>query len=203
MPILYFLGTSPGRYQALLPTYVVGWDRTGLKASLAFGEALGAADRISSGAAEAALIVRTPPETATERRYGLTMVKRRLHQASFRTAVLDAYGGRCALSRLPEARLLDAAHIVADGDAAFGQPVVPNGVPLSKIHHAAFDAHLIGIDPDYRLHVSDQLMAQNDGPVLEAIKGLRGASIHLPSRAQDLPDRDRLAQWFEVYVAAA
>jgi hypothetical protein len=22
--------------------------------------------------------------------------------------------------------------------------------PLSKIHHAAFDAHLIGIDPDYR-----------------------------------------------------
>jgi putative restriction endonuclease len=32
--------------------------------------------------------------------------------------------------------------------------VVPNGLPLSKIHHAAFDAHLIGIDPDYRLHVS-------------------------------------------------
>jgi hypothetical protein len=29
--------------------------------------------------------------------------------------------------------------------------VVPNGIPLSKIHHAAFDAHLIGIDPDYRL----------------------------------------------------
>jgi hypothetical protein len=24
-----------------------------------------------------------------------------------------------------------------------------------KIHHAAFDAHLIGIDPDYRLHVSE------------------------------------------------
>jgi predicted restriction endonuclease len=28
------------------------------------------------------------------------------------------------------------------------QPVVPNDLPLSKIHHAAFDAHLIGIDPD-------------------------------------------------------
>jgi len=24
-----------------------------------------------------------------------------------------------------------------------GQPVVPNGIPLSKIYHAAFDAHLI------------------------------------------------------------
>jgi hypothetical protein len=51
---------------------------------------------------------------------------------------------------LPESLLLDAAHIVADKDERLGQPVVPNGILLSKIHHAAFDAHLIGIDPDYR-----------------------------------------------------
>ena len=49
-----------------------------------------------------------------------------------------------------------------------------NGIPLSKIHHAAFDAHLIGIDPDYRLHVSERLLAQNDGPMLEAIKDWMG-----------------------------
>ena len=194
-PILYFLGTSPRRYQAVLPTYVVGWDAGALKATLAFGEAM------ASGAA--ALTDARPPESAAERRYGLTLVKRRLHQASFRTAVLDAYGGRCALSRLPEARLLDAAHIVADGDETLGQPVVPNGLPLSKIHHAAFDAHLIGIDADYRLHVSDQLMAQDDGPVLEAIKGLGGQTIHLPTRDRDLPDRDRLAQRFEAFRAVA
>ena len=59
--------------------------------------------------------------------------------------------------------LLDAAHIVADLDEKFGQPVVPNGIPLSKIHHAAFDAHLIGIDPDFRLHVSESLLGLNDG----------------------------------------
>jgi putative restriction endonuclease len=35
--------------------------------------------------------------------------------------------------------LLDAAHIVADKDEQLGQPVVPNGIPLSKIHHAAFN----------------------------------------------------------------
>jgi len=44
--------------------------------------------------------------------------------------------------------LLDAAHIIADKDERFGQLVIPNGIPLSKIHHAAFDAHLIGIDPN-------------------------------------------------------
>ena len=64
-----------------------------------------------------------------------------------------------AMEELPEPLLLDAAHIVADRDELFGQPVVPNGIPLSKIHHAAFDAHLIGIDPDYRLHVSGRLLA--------------------------------------------
>jgi putative restriction endonuclease len=74
---------------------------------------------------------------------------------------------------------------------------VPNGIPLSKIHHAAFDAHLIGIDPDFRLHVSERLLRQNDGPMLEALKGLNGGKIHLPSRAVDRPDRDRLAQRFE------
>jgi putative restriction endonuclease len=64
----------------------------------------------------------------------------------------------------------------------FGQPVVSNGILPSKIHHAAFDAHQIGIDPDYRLHVSDRLLAQNDGPMLEALKRLHGNTIHLPSR---------------------
>jgi putative restriction endonuclease len=81
--------------------------------------------------------------------------------------------------------------------------MVPNGIPLSKIHHAAFDAHLIGIDPDYRLHVSDRLLAQNDGPMLEALKRLHGNTIHLPNRAKDLPDRDRLAMRFARFGAAA
>jgi putative restriction endonuclease len=186
-PVIYFLGVAPGRYQAVLPVFLSGWNRAALRAQLVFGEQ----DRLAS-----------PPETEAERRYALRQVKQRLHQAQFRTAVIDAYGGRCALSRLPEARLLDAAHIVADANATFGQPVIPNGLPLTKIHHAAFDAHLIGIDPDYRLHVSGQLLNQNDGPVLEALKGLNGQIIHLPMRDRDRPDRDRLAQRFDDFQLA-
>ena len=143
------------------------------------------------------------PETAPERRYVLDTVKKRLHQGTFREAVLTAYKGRCALSGLPEARLLDAAHIVADGDTGYGQPVVSNGIPLSKIHHAAFDAHLIGIDPDYRLHVSEKLLVQHDGPMLEALKRLNGGTIYyLPTRDRDRPDRERLARRFEDFRAA-
>ncbi len=125
-----------------------------------------------------------PPESAPERRYALHAVKQRLHQSSFREAVITAYNGRCALSGLPEPLLLDAAHIVAHADEKFGQPVVPNGIPLSKIYHAAFDAHLIGIDPNYRLHVSERLLGQRDGAMLEALKELNGRIIHLPGRVK-------------------
>jgi len=144
-----------------------------------------------------------PPETPLERRYALRTVKQRLHQASFREAVITAYAGRCALSGLPESLLLDAAHIVADKDERLGQPVVPNGIPLSKIHHAAFDAHLIGIDPDYKLHVSERLLRLNDGPMLEALKRLNGGTIHPPHRHKDYPDRDRLALRFDRFKLAA
>ena len=34
-----------------------------------------------------------------------------------------------------------------DADEQTGQPVISNGLPLAQIHHAAFDAHLIGVYP--------------------------------------------------------
>ena len=189
IPIIYFLGIAPGRYLAILPVFIAGWDSKTLKARVAFGmpdqEML------------------TPPTKGWERRYALCSVKQRLHQASFREAVISAYSGRCALSGISEPLLLDAAHIIPDKDEKFGQPVVPNGLPLSKIHHAAFDSHLIGIDPDYRLHISERLLCQSDGPVLEALKRLRGGTIHLPNRIKDRPDRDRLALRFERFRTVA
>jgi putative restriction endonuclease len=123
-----------------------------------------------------------------------------LHQASFRDAVLAAYGGRCAISHLPEPRLLDAAHIVMDANEQLGQPIIPNGLPLTKIHHAAFDANLIGIDPDFRIHVADRLLEIHDGPFLElGLKGIAGTLIEMPRRAVDRPDRDRLAVRFDQF----
>lgn len=184
-PIIYFLGFAPGRYEAIIPTYVIGWDADTLKARIAFG----VPDQPVTSFAEA----------ATERRYALRVVKQRLHQASFREAVITAYDSRCALSGLPEPLLLDAAHIIRDRDENLGHPVVPNGIPLSKIHHVAFDTHLIGIDPDYRVHISERLLAREDGVFLEALKGLNGKTLRMPHRQIDQPDRERLALRFEQF----
>jgi putative restriction endonuclease len=62
-----------------------------------------------------------------------------------------------------------------DADEELGQPVISNGLPLTRLHHAAFDAHLIGIDPDFRIHVSDRPLEIHDGPFLELwLKGISG-----------------------------
>lgn len=83
VPIIYFLGLAPGWYQALIPTYIVGWEPHALKARISFGLPEHDAHRA--------------PETAGERRYALRAVKQRLHQASFREAVITAYQGRCCV----------------------------------------------------------------------------------------------------------
>lgn len=126
-PVIYFPGIAPGRCQAVIPTFIAGWDSHALAARLVFG--------ISDGNTLDA------PQDGAERRYGLRIVKQRPHQSSFREAVILAYDGRCAVSRLAEQQLLDAAHIVPDKDESCGQPIVTNGVLLSRIHHTAFDRH--------------------------------------------------------------
>ena len=189
VPVIYFLGVAPTVYQVIFPVFIAACDTARLTAKVVFGNA--------ERGSELAL-----PEVA-ERRYALAAVKRRLHQSTFREAVLTAYGRRCALSGLKVPVLLDAAHIVADKDELMGQPVVANGLPLSKTHHAAFDMNLIGIDPDYRIHVSDRLRRERDGPMLEAIKGLHGGCIHLPGRKDDRPDRERLEVRFAQFRNSA
>ncbi len=190
IPILYFLGVAPGRYQAFVSAFIESWHPKEATVKVSFSDpGLGGIPKVS--------------ENGLARRYALRQVKQRLHQASFRGAVISAYGNRCALSGMPETMLLDAAHIISDGNEELGHAIVSNGIPLTKIHHAAFDAHLIGIDPDFRVHVSERLLIQNDGPILRAMQGLQGQPIRLPIRPADMPDRDRLAHRFEIFKDAA
>ena len=81
--------------------------------------------------------------------------------------------------------------------------MISHGLPLTKLHHAAF-VHLIGIDPDYRIHVSDRLLEIHDGPFLElGLKGIAGTLIDRPNRIEHRPVRDRLAIRFERFKKTA
>ncbi len=189
IPVIYLLGIAPALYQAIVPTFVTDWNPRSKKARICFHAPDSRQNEI--------------PETPEpeEKRYAFRMVKQRIHQGQFRESILAVYKGRCALSGISERRLLDAAHIIPDTDPELGQPVISNGLLLSKIHHAAFDGHLIGIDPDYGLHVSKRLLDQNDGPTLEALKKLDGNKLRLPKLEKHHPDKNLLAMRYEDFKA--
>jgi putative restriction endonuclease len=124
-----------------------------------------------------------------------------MHQSRFRGLVLPAYRDRCAVCRLRETRLLDAAHIVGDLEE-HGHAVVPNGLSLCSIHHRAFDEDLVGISPDYEIRVSARLLDDEDGPMLELLKGFHRQRLLAPRSARLRPDPERLAVRFERFLAA-
>jgi putative restriction endonuclease len=135
------------------------------------------------------------------RRYATREVKVRLHQGRFRALVLPAYKDRCAICRLREVTLLDAAHITGDAFAE-GAASINNGLSLCSIHHRAFDQHLVGVSPDYLVRVSSRLLEDDDGPMLDVLKQFHDAPLTVPSRGINRPDRERLAQRYELFLAA-
>jgi putative restriction endonuclease len=140
--------------------------------------------------------------TEIERRYATVETKRRVHQPVFRARVLSAYGRRCAVCRLNHADLLDAAHIIPDADEG-GSASVPNGLSLCKIHHAAYDRNLLGISPDYKVHIDPALLEENDGPMLQhGLKAMHLTEITTPNVRANKPDKDKLAQRFELFLAS-
>jgi putative restriction endonuclease len=137
------------------------------------------------------------------RKYALTMVLRRYHQAKFRRDVLHAYRERCAVCALRETALIEASHIIRDPDPE-GLATVVNGIALCAIHHVAYDRNLMGIDPSGLVHISDRLLRGADGPMLRAgLQGFHGAQINQPARALDRPDPQRLAVRFDEFASAA
>ena len=60
IPIIYFLGIAPGRYQAMVPAFISGWDAAALKARVAFGVLEQAVETSARGPAHQA----SPPEIA-------------------------------------------------------------------------------------------------------------------------------------------
>jgi putative restriction endonuclease len=99
-----------------------------------------------------------------------------------------AYQRRCAICSLRHADLLDAAHIIEDGRPG-GDPVVPNGLALCKIHHAAYDRSILGISPDLVVHIDGDVLVEVDGPMLlHGLQEFHGEKLRvLPAHARTSP----------------
>ncbi|MGZ4319210.1 MAG: HNH endonuclease [Gaiellaceae bacterium] len=191
VPLIYFIGTRPGWYKPVFPVYVSADDPARQMVMVTPGVLRGPVDEPAP----------VPLGDPLERRYAVRETRVRLHQARFRGRVVPAYASQCAICRLKELRLLDAAHIL--GDVEGGEPAVSNGLSLCAIHHRAFDQNLVGVSPDYVVHVSRRLREDEDGPMLDLLKGFHDAPLHIPRRVADRPDPERLDARFRQFVDLA
>jgi putative restriction endonuclease len=196
VPLIYFYGLIPSHYMAFWPVYVVGEDER------AHCFKIEVDDRKLALQTELADRVSEDEEADGRRRYATVLAKRRIHQEGFRLRVLRAYRECCAICRLRHAELLEAAHILPDGHPK-GLPVVPNGIALCALHHAAFDRHFLGIDPECGVHLRKDILDEADGPMLQyGLQGFHGKKLWVP-RSQDLkPNPDFLAERYAQFEKA-
>ncbi len=191
VPLIWFQGIDVGLYLPVFPVWLVAEEPPLRQFVVALDlEQVVSWEHVDDEAVE------------LRRAYAERLVRERLHQPLFRARVLAAYENRCALCRLRHSVLLDAAHI--RGDAEGGQPVVPNGIAMCKIHHAAFDGMLMVVRPDYRIEVRRDVLTEDDGPTLRyALQGLHGDAIEIPRRRAAQPDRRLLEERYERFRAAS
>ena len=190
LPLILLRKISPGSYLPTFPVYIVADDRAARQVYIALDESL--------------RFLRDPMHlNGEEQRYAQRIARQRLHQPAFRARVLQAYEIRCCICSLRHGNLLDAAHITPD--AAEGSSAsVTNGLSMCKIHHAAFDGNMLGISPDYEVHIAERLLDEIDGPMLQhGLKEMNGRPLTVPARPRERPDRERLAERYNSFRDAA
>ncbi len=115
-------------------------------------------------------------------------VKVRRGQQFFRQAVLSAYDVRCCISGINVPRLLVASHIKPWAQFPNDRLNPQNGLCLSTIHDAAFDAGLITLDEKLNVVLSKQLRKFFPQPALEVnFVPFEGAAVRLPEKLAE-PD---------------
>lgn len=188
--LAYFIGVAKGAYVPRYPVWIVDEDVGRHEFAIAVDEGQRFIDLRNLGSPQRAYVER--------------LTRARLHQPVFRARVLRAYAEQCAICRLRHSELLDAAHIIPDGQPN-GDPVVPNGLSLCKIHHAAYDRNLIGVRPDNLVvEVAPRLLSEIDGPMLRhGLQEMAGTTLVTPHERVAQPDRERLEVRYAAFRKAS
>lgn len=189
VPLIFFRGLADGLYEAFYPVFVDTFSYDRGETTIVFETPSDAHDAASNIVSEVPAL------------YGTGVRKTRLHQRAFRQRVLMAYGLRCALTNLPLVQLLEAAHIVADSKGGIAS--VQNGIAMSTFHHTAYESNLMGIDPDGKVILNEQVRGTRDGPMFShGLLELDGKRMRFPTADIHRPNRDFLAQKFDEFLKA-
>lgn len=119
-----------------------------------------------------------------------TVIRQRIGQKFFRSAVINAYEGSCCITGISIPQLLIASHIkpwrCSDIKTERANP--SNGLCLNALHDKAFDQGIITIDKEYKIVVSELLKIKSVDESTKAwILSFEGKMIKLPHKF--LPDK--------------
>lgn len=120
-------------------------------------------------------------------------IKVRRGQSEFRSALLGAYDGKCAVTGSRIKDLLEAAHIVPHAQGTNYR--VSNGILLRADIHTLYDLHLLSIDERYRVHLSKLLQTS------EYLRYHGKDLLALPSTSGQQPSAENLRARHERFLA--
>jgi len=126
---------------------------------------------------------RKPPTGPTDAK---ALIRVRRGQQFFRQTILSSYGIRCCISAINIPRLLVASHIKPWRDFPNERLDPQNGLCLSSLHDAAFDAGLITIDDTFTILISPKLKSYLPSSALEHnFIRFEGHQIRLPEKVAE------------------
>lgn len=148
-------------------------------------------------------------EGQSARRYDLVQTMRAYRDAVFRPAILTAYSYQCAVCDC-DLTLVDAAHIVPVTHPESTDDVA-NGIALCRLHHAAYDGALLGVQSNYRIVVNhervDRLRTLGLDRGLGSFRQRLPEWMRVPSSIEARPSPENLKlglllrQWPESFIA--
>lgn len=109
------------------------------------------------------------------------LVRARINQSFFRSAVLAAYDKRCCVTGLSIPKLLNASHIVPWAVDTKNRTNPQNGLCLNALHDRAFDCGLLTVTRDLKVKLSPRLsINRKDEAVRDFLHRFEDVQIRRP-----------------------
>ena len=98
------------------------------------------------------------------------------------------YDNKCLVTGLALPPLIEVAHIILWAEDVSLRQVTANGLTLNPLIHRAYDANYLGIDPDMKIHVSEELIEMSEGKLDELFDTVNGTRLLLHENVQPAPE---------------
>jgi putative restriction endonuclease len=127
------------------------------------------------------------------------IIRQRVNQSFFRSAVMSAYNFKCCISGVNTPQLVEACHIVGWSEYPNNRTNPKNGLCMNPFFHKAYDKNLLTITPDMLIIVSEELFqSATEKSFFNYLKEINGRKILMPDKF--FPQKELLAIHYDKFL---